>query len=231
MVAGHLLRKYDPCEWGGTETAVQRLLDGLREHNVENYVFAPSLEQPGSEEPLSQSCRAIRRFRSVVPVANLSAEQRWQLVTLGGNLLSWELGWQLWRQPGLQIIHAHTLGRLGGTARLVARLHGIPFVVTIHGGVLDLPASVQETLTKPLEGGWEWGKAFGALVRARQVLNDADAILTVNPREAALLREKFPNKRVIVQPHGIPAAAGDPRGLGSEHTSLVQPHLRSRFAH
>ena len=30
----HLLRKYEPAQWGGTETAMQRLFAGLREHGV-----------------------------------------------------------------------------------------------------------------------------------------------------------------------------------------------------
>lgn len=206
LLTAHLLRKYDPIHWGGTETAVQRLLEGLRDVRVASHVYAPRLEQPGSDEPLSRSCLGVRRFKSMVPVANLSPDQRRQLVALGGNLLSWDLPWQLWRAPRLDLIHSHTLGRLAGSARAVARLRRIPFVVTIHGGALDLPASVLATLMKPLAGGWEWGKAFGALVRARHVLEDADAILTVNPTEAELLRERFPRKRVLVQPHGVPAA-------------------------
>jgi alpha-maltose-1-phosphate synthase len=88
-------------------------------------------------------------------------------------------------------------------------------VVTIHGGVLDLPKSVQQTLSAPLEGGFEWGKVFGAVFRSRDVLKEAAAIITCNPREAALQQEKFPNKRVMVQPHGVPIAKyeKDCRGL------------------
>src|SRR5438094_7427405 len=40
----HLLRKCDPAEWGGTETAVQRLMEGLREHGVESVVFCPRVD-------------------------------------------------------------------------------------------------------------------------------------------------------------------------------------------
>src|SRR4051812_17087811 len=34
-------------------------------------------------------------------------------------------------------------------------------------------------------------------------MDHADAILTCNKKEAALLKEKFPEKKVIVQPHSI----------------------------
>jgi alpha-maltose-1-phosphate synthase len=226
LLCAHVLRKYEPAQWGGTETALQRLLNSLRVQNVEGYLYAPRLDQPGSEEPLSRSCLGIRRFRSVVPVAKISRQQRQRLVSLGGNLLSWQLPWQLWNEPRLDIIHSHTLGRLAGTARAIASLRRIPFVLTIHGGALDLPDSVRAALTKPLEGGWEWGKIFGALVRSRQILRDADGIITINPREAELLRAQYPGKRVLMLPHGVPleAYARDQR----EAAYAAFPHLRGR---
>ena len=52
MRAVHLLRKFNPAEWGGTETAIQRLFDGLREHGVRPVVYCPRLEQDSVEDPL-----------------------------------------------------------------------------------------------------------------------------------------------------------------------------------
>jgi glycosyltransferase involved in cell wall biosynthesis len=43
------------------------------------------------------------------------------------------------------------------------------------------------------------------LLRSRHVLTEADAILTCNAREAELIRQRHPDRRVIVQPHGVPA--------------------------
>jgi glycosyltransferase involved in cell wall biosynthesis len=78
--------------------------------------------------------------------------------------------------------------------------------VQIHGGVLDLPQKVRDELAKPLQGGFEWGRIFGAPLRSRKVLPEADAILTCNKREAELLRDKYPGKKILVQPHGVPLA-------------------------
>jgi glycosyltransferase involved in cell wall biosynthesis len=78
-------------------------------------------------------------------------------------------------------------------------------VLTIHGGVYDLPESMRKAFHAPVANGWEWGKAFGMLVRARQVLNEADAIITCNRREATLIQERHPDRLVRVQPHGVPA--------------------------
>jgi glycosyltransferase involved in cell wall biosynthesis len=137
-------------------------------------------------------------------VLGISEERRRQLVAVGGNLMSLDLLRALWRARGLSLIHTHTLGRLGGIGLTVARKRRLPFVVTIHGGALDLPAKVQAAFRDARKTGWEWGKFFGVLFQSHRLFKDADALLTCNPREAALLQEKFPGKRVAVQPHAVP---------------------------
>jgi glycosyltransferase involved in cell wall biosynthesis len=204
MLIAHILRKLDPAEWSGTEMAIQRLLDGLRAHGVQARVFCPRLPLPAEPDPLVRAGVPVHRFRAFVPVLGLSQERRRQLVSVGGNLMSFQLLPTLWRQRDLAVIHTHTLGRLGGIGLTVARQRRLPFVVTIHGGLLDLPKKLQQTFNEPLDHGWEWGKLFGLLFQSHRLLRDADAILTCNSREAALLQQQLPAKRVVVQPHGVP---------------------------
>jgi glycosyltransferase involved in cell wall biosynthesis len=205
MRAVHVLRKYNPAEWGGTETAVLQLTSGLREHGVESTIFCPELLEPAKTDPLAAVGNQIKRYRAFVPVAGISEEQRAQLISVGGNLMSVDLLWYLFREPA-SIIHTHALNRIGGIALTAARFRKLPFVVTIHGGVLDMPQKVKDQLAEPLKGGVEWGKVLGAPLRSRRVLPEADAILTCNKKEAALLAEKYPGKRIVVQPHGVPMA-------------------------
>ncbi|MDB6028118.1 MAG: hypothetical protein JWM68_4341 [Verrucomicrobiales bacterium] len=205
MQVAHLLRKYNPAEWGGTETAVKRLLDGLRFHGIENVVYCPRLHQSLTFDPLAETGCEIKRYNAFVPVWGISPEQKKQLVSVGGNLMSLDLPAALMAEKNLSVIHTHTGNRLGGIALTVARKKKIPLVASIHGGVLDLPEQTKEYLRKPLEGGVEWGKVFGLFLRSRQVLEQADAIITCNRREAELLRAKFPEKRIVVQAHGVPA--------------------------
>jgi glycosyltransferase involved in cell wall biosynthesis len=215
MRVAHILRKYNPAEWGGTETAVERLFDGLQPA-VTPIIYCPRLEKNGSSrfgeasrarqfrDPLAERGYRIQRFRACVPVWGLSKQQRHQMISVGGNLLSFDLLRALWRERDLSVIHSHALGRLGGTALTVARRRNLPFVVTIHGGFLDLPETLRRQMHEPDYGGLEWGKVFGALLNSRRVVPEADAILTCNEREAALLKEKFPEKRIHVQAHGVP---------------------------
>src|ERR1051325_2097627 len=200
----HLLRKLDPAEWGGTETAIQRLFDGLREHGVRSVVYCPRLEHGLSQDPLVARGYQVERFRAFVPVLGMSRERKQQLVAVGGNLMSFDLISSLRRENDVSLIHSHALGRIGGIALSAARKRNVPFVVTIHGGVLDLPEKVKQTFNAPVVGGWEWGKLFGLLFRSHRLLADADAIITCNPREAGLWQEKFSEKRIVVQPHGVP---------------------------
>ncbi|MDB6115734.1 MAG: hypothetical protein JWM88_3427, partial [Verrucomicrobia bacterium] len=99
----------------------------------------------------------------------------------------------------------HTLGRIGGIAGSAARRRHLPFVVSIHGGVMDPPPSAPVD-PKNAGRGLEWGRVFGWWWRAHHVLEEADAILTCNTREAELLRERHPHQLIAVQPHGVSTA-------------------------
>jgi alpha-maltose-1-phosphate synthase len=204
MRVAHLLRNLAPAEWSGTETAIQRLFDGLRSNGVEPVVYCPRLDQGLAEDPISRAGFEVQRFRACVPVWGLSAQRRRQLVSVGGNLLSFDLLHSLWKEREVAVMHAHTLGRIGGVALTVAKRRRLPFVVTIHGGVLDLPENIKRSFNAPVDGGWEWGKLFGLLFQSHRLFCDADAILTCNETEAELLRRQFPTQRVMVQPHGVP---------------------------
>jgi glycosyltransferase involved in cell wall biosynthesis len=200
----NLLRKLDLNQWGGTETAIQRLCDGLRYHDVDPVIYCPQLDQPPDDELLERVGCDIKRFKAFVPVLGISSAQKRQMISLGGNLMSFDLISSLWHEENVDIIHSHALGRIGGIGLTVARKRRIPFVVSVHGGVFDLPDHVKKSFNETSTGGWEWGKLFGLLLQSHRLFRDADAIVTCNTKEAALLREKYPDKRIEVQSHGVP---------------------------
>ncbi|MDB6122922.1 MAG: hypothetical protein JWQ71_1915 [Pedosphaera sp.] len=201
----HLLRKYNPAEWGGTETAIHRLFDGLRKQNVSSIVYCPQTKGSVSvKDPLQAAGCQIERFKAFVPIWGISEQEKRQLISVGGNLMSFDLIPSLWRQKDISIVHTHTLGRIGSIGMTFAKRRKLPLVVTIHGGVLDLPEKVKNSFHHPVRKGVEWGRLFGLLLRTHQLLDDADAIITCNTREAELWQQKFPSKHVMVQPHGVP---------------------------
>jgi len=206
METAHLLRKYNPAEWGGTETAVKQLVDGLAELKVKSAIYAPTLPKAPETDPFAAAGHSIKRYRAFLPVAGLSPDARKQMIAVGGNIMSFELFHRLLFHRKLEVIHSHALNRIGGIGLTVAKARKVPFLLTIHGGVLALPQSVKDGFTKPLEKAFEWGKVFGPFIRSRKVLEEADAILTCNKLEAELLQKKYPDRRVIVHPHGVPVA-------------------------
>ncbi|HSU57643.1 MAG TPA: glycosyltransferase family 4 protein, partial [Candidatus Dormibacteraeota bacterium] len=168
-------------------------------------VYCPRLERDiePEEDPLVRAGYEVQRFKAFIPVLGLSEQRRKQMVSVGGNLMSFELVSSLFFEDSFSILHSHALGRIGAIALAMAKQRRVPFVVTIHGGVFDLPEKVRQAFNAPLTRGLEWGKLFGFLFKSHRLFRDADAILTCNPREAELLRERFPDKRIVVQPHGV----------------------------
>jgi glycosyltransferase involved in cell wall biosynthesis len=203
----HILRKYNPAEWGGTETALQRLFEGFRPRGVASVVYAPACAASrGGPDPLAEAGCVVKPFRACVPVWGLPRAEKEQMIAVGGNLMSFDLPRKLWREPGLQIIHSHALGRLAGIALMIAKRRHLPFVVTVHGGVFAIPDSLRASFEDAAPRGLEWGRLFGLLLNTRRIFADADAILTCNDQEAELLRAKYPENRIHVQPHGVPLA-------------------------
>ncbi|HEX5222063.1 MAG TPA: glycosyltransferase family 4 protein [Verrucomicrobiae bacterium] len=222
----HVLRKYDTAEWGGTESAVKRLLGGLEANGVESVMYCPRPQNRPTNSCGATDVGAIKYFNAQVPVWGLSDQEKRQFVAVGGNLFSFDLLPALWKEREVHVVHAHTLGRLGAIAGAAARQKKVPFVVTIHGGFLDLPAPMKKDFSTPSNRGFDWGRIFGLLLRSRQLLEQADALLTCNPTEAALLKQRFPGQRVQVQPHGISVATyeADSREIALD----AWPQLRGR---
>jgi len=227
MRVAHLLRKYDPSEWGGTESVMLQLTAEMAKLGVESIVYAPRVSPgPAQSDPLAAAGCTVRRFRAFVPIWGISPERKRQMVAVGGNMVSFGLAGSLWREKGVDIIHSHALGRLGAIGRFVARARRIPFVISIHGGAYDIPPELRAELRRPATGGWDWGRSLGFILRARRLIDQADAIITLNPLEAALVRERHPGARVLIEPHGIPTGLFSREGRPAAEEAF--PGLKGR---
>jgi len=136
------------------KTAV-RLVNGLAGCGVKSALWCPRLARTISSDPFTEAGHRVRRFHAFWPVARISRVQREQLVAIGGNLMSFDLGWHLWRASDVSVIHCHVLNRVAGVGQFVARRRRRPFVVTIHGGALDLSTDAHAQLVRRLAGGIE----------------------------------------------------------------------------
>ncbi len=182
----------------------------LPSHDFDCEVFCPAaLSTPGRDRVAGVP---VRRFPYFYPYIGLSSDAKAVLDRKGGNLFSLSLLRALWREQPLDLIHLHTAKRPGGIGRVVARHRKIPYVISVHGGMIDVPSEEAATWTAPTQGALEWGKALGMLVGARRVLDDAGAIICVDCSEAAKMRQRYPGKLVEFLPNGVdpvPFASGN----------------------
>ena len=197
----HVVRRFVKEKWGGTESVVYYLADQYEKKGVKSPVLTTSMF---SKKGLQEFGRvAVYRFAYFLPWFGLNEAAKESLREKGGSPLSFSLFKFLWFQKDCSIIHTHTAHRLGGIARTVARLRGIPYVVSLHGGCLTLPDEQAEAMQEPFKGKFEWGKIFGLLFGSRQVLSDADAIICVGRDEYERMQQRYPNKRVYYQANGV----------------------------
>jgi Glycosyltransferase Family 4 len=168
----HVPRRFVAEEWGGTETVIleisrQQQRDGWSPEIYTSMALAKLRNETIGGVP-------VKRFPYCYPFFGLSAADKAALDKKGGNLLSLSLFNALRREKNVRLFHAHALKRLGGEIRTAARWQKKPFVVSLHGGVFDVPTVELCTMLKPIENKTEWGKPFGALFGSRRVL-DASA--------------------------------------------------------
>lgn len=206
----HVPRRFVQSHWGGTETVILETCRGQIRRGHDASIMTPAALAHTMEEDI-QGVK-VRRFPYFYPWLGLTEEARHRLDQKGGNLFSFQLMRALSREPGLELIHLHTAKRLGGIVRHVARRRGIPYVISVHGGLLDVPAAEAKSWTEPTAGKTEWGKLLGWWVGSRRVFDDAAAILVLGAEEARLTREQYPRVPVIQFPNGVDTerfASGD----------------------
>lgn len=235
-------RRFVVTDWGGTETVILETGKCLKDRGHQVEILCPdALSHPGREVV---GGIPVSRYPYFYPYFGLGKAAQRQLDRKGGNLFSLALMSALQSYPDLDLIHLHTGKRLGGIGRTVAQTRRIPYVITLHGGVHEVPAEEASTWTEPTRGTLEWGKALGFLVGSRQVLRDAAAIICVDPRESVTTGGKFPGKRVVHIPNGVDPdrfAQGDGPGFrkrygipGDAHLVLtvgrIDPQKNQRFA-
>src|ERR1051326_4710675 len=218
MRVAQVPRRFVRTDWGGTETVILETSRCLLKLGHHTEILCPRALSNQDREVIEGI--AVTRFNYFYPYWGLSAAARMQLDKKGGNLFSFPLMRALARFPNLDLIHLHTGKRLGAIGRHVAVKRRVPYVISLHGGVFDVPAGEAQNWTAPANGTIEWGKALGWWVGARRVLDDASAIICVGRKEQEETQRRYRNKNVLHLPNGVDAtrfARGDGPGFRARH--------------
>ncbi|BAJ01522.1 glycosyltransferase family 4 protein [Shewanella violacea] len=194
-------RRFVKDEWGGTETVITETAHWLKAsgYQLENVTTLALSDN-------KQECIfgiPVKRFDYSYTRLGLSKKHRLLLDKRGGNMFSLPLFFYLLFSKNIRVIHLHTMGRLGALARIAARIKGIPYVVSIHGGYLALPKEQLDDMMQPLKGSFNWGKPFDLLVQSTKVIEGADAVICVGENEREKIAKKYPQKKVVYLPNGV----------------------------
>ncbi len=197
----HVMRRFVPSKWGGTESVVFHLAREFSRLGIESPIYATSMFARAGKEIVRGV--EIHRFPYSLPWWGLTPEARHALELKGGNPFSLSLLNALRREKSASLFHAHVQHRLGGSVRFAARRLGIPYAVSIHGGHHTLPGEQTRQMLAPTKRTIEWGKAAGLLLGARHTLDDAGAIFCVGQDEYDAMRRERPGQSVHYQPNGV----------------------------
>jgi len=213
-----LARRFVREDWGGTETVIFETSKRMMALGHETEVLC-TLATADKDREVMDGLQ-VRRSPYFYPYIGLKEEAKRVLDKKGGSPFSFHLMRALKQVPELDLIHLHVGNRIGGIGRYVARKRGIPYVMSLHGGVFDVPTHEAESWTAPAKGSLEWGKALGWWIGARQVMSDASAILCVGYPESVLTQKKLPDTRVLYLPNGADTkrfATGDGPAFRAKH--------------
>lgn len=195
----HVLRKYDPAQWGGTETHVAAVTSRLAAHGWAAEVHAP--KGPTAPDRMLSNHVSLERYRAFCPFVG-PAERRRALYANAGNIASFDELATLARDSSLALAHVHTSKRIGGAVRTAMRLTGRPYVVSVHGPMLAEHALVSEDTRARLDGLWDLGKPLGWALGARRVLDDAARVICFNGDELRALQARI-GDRAVRMDHGV----------------------------
>jgi glycosyltransferase involved in cell wall biosynthesis len=214
----HVPRRYVADQWGGTETVIQEISLQQKRAGFSPLVMTSMALAESRNENISGV--QVKRFNYCYPFFGLNAEAKAAMDKKGGNLLSLSLFVGLITAPDVRLFHSHAVNRLGGMVRTAARLRGKPFVVSVHGGVFDVPKSERSSMLAPIIGKIEWGRLFGAFFGSRRVLEDADMLVFVCKEEAEQARIKLSHDRIAHLPNGVDCSrfqTGDGASFRAKH--------------
>ncbi len=200
----HVPRRFVAAEWGGTETVILEISRQQQRAGAAPEIMTSMALASQRHEELGGV--PVHRYPYCYPFLGLSREDRAAMDKKGGNLLSLSLFCGLLSRPNVRLFHAHALKRLGGEVRTAARLRRKPFVVTLHGGVFDVPEAEREQMLRPIANKPEWGKVFGALFGSRRILDDADQVICVGAGELEKARGQLKHDRIAYLPNGVDSA-------------------------
>ncbi|WP_294965742.1 glycosyltransferase family 4 protein [Sulfurimonas sp.] len=188
----HVPRRFTQSSWGGTETVVISSTNALKPLGYDSSIYTSKALDKTPQESIGSV--VVKRFDYFYPFFGLNKKHIDAFDAIGGNLFSFSLLFALLRKKDIDLIHLHTLKRMGSIVRSVAKYRKIPYVITLHGGYFNINQIEVKHRKEQLKNGFEWGKILGLLFGSRKVLDDATAIITLSKEEYVQAHKRYGEK-------------------------------------
>ena len=214
-------RRFVLEEWGGTETVILETSKELKKRGYEPEILTTMALSKRTSETIDSI--SIRRFPYSYTRLGLTAKNHKLLDKRGGNMFSLNMFLSALFAKDPKVIHLHTLGRIGALMRLVAKLRKVPYVVSIHGGLLDLPKKQLDDLVAPTKHSLNWGKLLDWVLPSKRLIEEADAVICVGQAEQKKLQARYPEGNIHFLPNGV-----DVDYFGSGKRQGFQEELKRR---
>ena len=206
MKIAHIVRRYTPTEWGGTETVVFHTVSEQLKLGHDARIFCTSALQPAVSDP-SPSCSSRgfqpTTFDYLYPYFPMPKADRVALDKKGGNPYSPSLfrAVAAWKPD---LIHIHAGGRLACAAVKLAEKLGVPSVMSLHGGAAVVPKEEMELMLRPLKRKFPYGGILDRVLGLRfDPLARVSAVVAISYAEVARLQSLYPRQSIHYLPNGI----------------------------
>ena len=201
LKTAQIIRRFSFLEWGGTETVVWNTVHGLATEGMECEILATAAcDRAGQEE---RDGIRICRFPYFYPYWPMTAARQEVLDKKGGNPFSPALRRHL-QTADYDLLHVHNTGRLAELVRMVSKQRKIPYIISFHGGFLDIPVDETRNMLAVLRGTLPYGGLFDRISgRKADVVSSADGILCVGINELEGLQARYPGKPILHLPNGV----------------------------
>lgn len=201
MKIANIVRRFSFEEWGGTETVVWNTSKCLVQRGWEADILCTNALSIVPEELFSGV--NIRRFNYFYPYFPLFAANRVRLDKKGGNPYSFGL-FNFMKQQDYDLLHCHTMARMGEMVKKIAGIKHIPYVVSFHGGCYDVPKEEIAEMIKPVRHSFNYGKIIDAgLGFNGDFIDKANGIICVGLNEYELAKQRYPDKIIEYIPNGV----------------------------
>ncbi len=221
MKTAQVIRRFSFDEWGGTENVVYNSSNMLLQNNIGAEILATAALSKVAAERCGDL--TVRRFPYFYPYFPMTAARRAVLDKKGGNPISFGLADAVAR-GNFDLIHLHTGGRIGQMLAKVAAKQKIPYVMSFHGGCLDIPKAEIDEMLRPIRHTLRYGGILDRLFGWRHDLIAGSAgVICVGENEYHLLTKRYPGKRVLFLPNGVDVKKFDTKSASSLRNELNIP--------